>query len=184
MGVPHPIYQTYTYGTTDPGTSRLFVPLGDVLRDPTINGSDPTAIPYTVSPPIPLVPSIIESSTGTISNCPLVPASSVAWRHANGTTGDDENGDKPVITNVLNGQSYTLFPNPSNGTISLKQEIIDQRTLSGAIYNALGQKVFDGELNFESGTTQVKLNNPTPGMYLLQLTDENGQRFTLRFTVE
>jgi len=170
-----PNYQTYTIGgvTTDPTLSRLTVGPTPYLLEPLDNGSEPPTVPYTFGP------SIVALAAATVMPCPAVPATTVAWRHAN-----DEHDPHHVSSAEVKGQSYNLYPNPNDGVFLLEQSISDLNPVSAEIWSATGQRIFDGEIHFDGGKTELRLVNKVPGLYLLNLRDSNGQRFTVKFTIE
>lgn len=51
------------------------------------------------------------------------------------------------------------------------------------VWNSTGEVVYNGQLQFEGGTTRLKVINAVPGLYLLQLTDSDGKRFVLKFVI-
>ena len=78
---------------------------------------------------------------------------------------------------------YTLSPNPSDGNITLKQSVADNKPVIAEVWNATGISVYKGQLHFEGGSTKLRVINAPPGMYLLQLIDSGGKRYTLKFVI-
>ena len=97
---------------------------------------------------------------------------SSAWRQAQ--------NNNPQSINAV--QSYNLRPNPNDGNITIVQKMEDSQPVKAEIYNAIGASVYKGQLQFDT-QTQIHLSNIAPGLYLLQLTDREGQKFNLKFIV-
>ncbi len=81
------------------------------------------------------------------------------------------------------GQGYSLYPNPNNGQITLSQKIADNTVVTVTVSDIVGKCVYRGRLVFDGGFAKLQLNQNTPGLYLLQLTDGAGKRFILKFTI-
>jgi hypothetical protein len=173
MSGPH--YQTYTRGTANPTISPLYVST-TAAENPINNGTEaPTLTPYSIGG------FSIFTTASAPPTCPALAPSPIAFRHANGDTIDAQN---PAVTNMLNGQSYSLYPNPSDGHITLKQQLADTKPVSVAILNATGQQVYSGEMLFENGTSAFDMNNKVPGLYLLQVKDSKGEQFNIKFIIK
>ncbi len=80
-------------------------------------------------------------------------------------------------------QGYDLFPNPNNGKITLIQHLAESQLVQAEIWNAVGTSTYKGQLQFAGGKANLQLNNCPPGMYVLQLLDEQGHRYAFKFTV-
>jgi hypothetical protein len=78
-------------------------------------------------------------------------------------------------------RNITVFPNPSNGSFHIRSSQPVKQT-SMRVINELGVLVLDKELQ-ESELNNFKLNQPA-GMYLLELTDENGCRTIHRIIIQ
>ncbi len=170
-------YQTYTMGTADPMLNRLFIGGTTSVYYPYDDGTE-ISNPYSGS----TGPSLLAFNAGSIMSCTTLPPSTIAFK-----TGQDESAGTqvapPSISRTLNDQSYTLYPNPSDGNVNLQQAVTDNDPVAAEIWNATGQKVFDGSLHFDGGKTEFSMMNKVPGMYLLNLTDSKGEKFTIKFTI-
>jgi hypothetical protein len=78
-------------------------------------------------------------------------------------------------------RNITVFPNPSNGSFHIRSSQLVKLT-SIRVINELGVLVLDKKLQ-ESELNNFKLNQPS-GMYLLELTDENGRRTIHRIVIQ
>ena len=81
-------------------------------------------------------------------------------------------------------QSYTLFPNPNSGSITLQQYIVDTKPITAVLYNSMGTKVKTQTLTFNSYLQSVNFTGLPPGLYLLQLTNSKNRYFDLKFVIE
>ena len=96
------------------------------------------------------------------------------------TVGKNTSNSKEIV----NGQQYKLLPNPNNGSFTLMQNIINNQTNRVEIWNSTGIKVYSNFIDFNSGISSVNFSNHIPGLYLLKITDNNGNSFTLKFVIE
>jgi hypothetical protein len=68
----------------------------------------------------------------------------------------------------------TIYPNPNGGILNIASTGVTKLT----IYNILGNKVFQMHLNPERELNTVKLNQLTPGLYLIKVENFNNEIFT------
>ncbi|MEZ5016951.1 MAG: T9SS type A sorting domain-containing protein [Flavipsychrobacter sp.] len=93
-------------------------------------------------------------------------------------------GIKVGIDNINALAGVTLFPNPNNGTFTVKGKVTTQDNIRMSIINSVGQVVHQQNLNTVNGqlNQQINTNNLASGVYLLQLqTGEHKQH--IRFTI-
>lgn len=75
--------------------------------------------------------------------------------------------DTPLSTGNINGQSYTITPNPFKDHITVKA---NQAPNSAEVYDLTGRLVANPTVNYNNGSTELKLDNITQcGIYLLKL---------------
>lgn len=67
-----------------------------------------------------------------------------------------------------NGTSITIYPNPSTGIFN----IVSQQNVSVEIYDLLGKLVYNQSL--ANGTNSIDISHFNTGVYLLKVTDGNG----------
>lgn len=71
----------------------------------------------------------------------------------------------------LNALNFTVYPNPSNGTVWL--QVTDWSGLTSVeLFDATGRRVFDRLLNLSTGANQVQLGEVATGMYHLVLSND------------
>ena len=80
-------------------------------------------------------------------------------------------------------QQYRLFPNPNQGTFTLEAQLADIEPVGLEVVNALGQSIYKEQQQFDNKRLRLQLGNLVPGMYMLHLTDAQGQRFNFKFVV-
>ena len=96
-------------------------------------------------------------------------------------------GNKPntkkssVVTNI---QKYSLTPNPNDGNFILLQSIFENKPVDIDIFNATGISILKQQMVFENGLCKFNLGNVSPGLYLLQLLDEKGNRFSQKIIIK
>lgn len=99
--------------------------------------------------------------TGTTSNWRL--GSTITTGNACVTLG---NSDFENVTSI------TIYPNPSTGIFN----IVSQQNASVEIYDLLGKLIYNQSL--ANGTNSIDISNVNTGVYLLRVTDANGNSET------
>ena len=136
--------------------------------------------------------SMVFNDSRIFSDVGCEPIMEARMAHSGGgdsTSGHTTKGDASYLSmtknndNLKGQQKYTLSPNPSDGNITLTQKSPDSNPVLGEVWNTTGLAVYKGELHFEGGVTRLIVMNASPGMYLLQLIDSNGNRFMLKFVI-
>ncbi len=80
-------------------------------------------------------------------------------------------------------QAYNLYPNPNDGKITLLQKVADNDPVNVEVWNVVGKSIYKGKVDFSSGIAKLDLHQNIPGLYVIQLSDSAGNRFTLKFTI-
>ncbi len=101
-------------------------------------------------------------------------------------TGTSNQLSVPVLTSVKNTaerSDMSLFPNPNNGTFTLKGKV-NKGKVQLEILNALGQVVYKSEVTSDNGELQqiIRPGEMVDGLYLLRITSGNEQD-NIRFRV-
>lgn len=78
------------------------------------------------------------------------------------------------ITETLNSSDFTIFPNPSNKQITLSY-VGQNEKIDLIIFDALGNKMYENSLNFNSQTHTIDTENLSNGVYYMQLSNSSGQ---------
>ena len=81
-------------------------------------------------------------------------------------------------------QSYSLFPNPNNGRLSIVRTIADQVSVDAVIYNALGIVVYEKPVSFSGKTANLWLEGLPMGIYVMKLSASNGTIVHFKFVKE
>ena len=90
-------------------------------------------------------------------------------------------GNGNSLTNLKSAQSFKLFPNPNDGNFVIQQQVVDNTLIRVAIIDAMGRNIYDESLQFSGGIGRLKVGNIDPGLYLLELIDNNGRNFKCKF---
>ncbi|MCC6722753.1 MAG: PKD domain-containing protein, partial [Bacteroidia bacterium] len=85
------------------------------------------------------------------------------------------------VTKFSKNSSFNVYPNPSSGKIILALDK-PQNTKNMAIYNSLGEKIYELRLNSFQTIYYIDLNI-ADGIYLLKLIDENNV-YTQKITIK
>ncbi len=96
---------------------------------------------------------------------------SCAARHTNGTN------------NAGIEQQYLLQPNPNNGNFTLLQLVTDNTQVEVQIFNEIGSKIYQKQVLFENGISKFTIKDLNTGIYLLQLKENTGKIYTVKFSV-
>ena len=90
---------------------------------------------------------------------------------------------KGIISDIK--QHYSLFPNPNDGNMSIRQYAKDEQPVQLMLYDMQGRLVYRTTLNFNQ-RSDLTLHVPSamPGMYLIRLRDSQGKNYTLKFQVK
>ena len=99
------------------------------------------------------------------------------------TTCGREGGNNTITENNA-AQSYTLYPNPNAGNITLTQTVVNDGPSAVKVVNYLGATVYSGTLNFSNGKAELNMTDIVSGMYLVQINDANGGVQTFKMVVE
>jgi hypothetical protein len=70
----------------------------------------------------------------------------------------------------VNAGPITIYPNPTNGALSLSADFNNAATARVEVYNGLGQRVANFVRTPENGTVKVALDGLASGIYTLRLT--------------
>lgn len=79
--------------------------------------------------------------------------------------------------------TFSIYPNPSNGNISISCFIIPKESITANVYDLLGRVVHQELLNFSNKEATLILNIPR-GSYILELKDEAGNVQRERIVLE
>ena len=88
------------------------------------------------------------------------------------------------VNNVVSTQVFTLFPNPSNGNITITQSVAIDETMQVSVMNQVGAVVYTGTIDFSSGRSQMNMSDVTPGLYLVLLQNKKGANQTFKVLIE
>ncbi len=86
----------------------------------------------------------------------------------------------------INGQSQqcSIAPNPNNGAFELVQSVARDEQASVSIINAIGQRLYNGELSFKRGRASVDAVGLLGGVYYISLKTREGYVWNMRFVRE
>ncbi len=83
--------------------------------------------------------------------------------------------DKENINN-----SFSIFPNPTNGQFSV--QTTEQKIFDISVFNVLGEKVFD-EKQINSSQTNIDLNKVSAGVYFIHITFGENKTITQKIII-
>jgi hypothetical protein len=81
-------------------------------------------------------------------------------------------------------QGYTMQPNPNNGNLTITQKWADNSVVKVQVYNATGMVILNSTLQFINGAAGIHIQNNSPGVYMLKLSDDLGNSFISKFVIQ
>ncbi len=85
-------------------------------------------------------------------------------------------------------ENLNIYPNPVGSTLNMKFELTDNRRLTFRIYSLSGQilTTFKNNVSYNPGEYKDSFNVDSlePGLYLISITSEKGEKVLQRFIVE
>lgn len=91
------------------------------------------------------------------------------------------NGNPNSVKNVAQSNQFAIYPNPATNSITVSNALKNKEQLKLVMYNAIGQKVWDGTLN---ENIQIKTDAFARGNYMIQATDNKGNNSTLKVVLQ
>jgi len=76
------------------------------------------------------------------------------------------------------------MPNPSDGNITIVQDVAVNGPVQVRVTNMLGATVYSGQLSFAAGRAALGIDKVARGMYLLQLTDAAGVTAQFKMVID
>lgn len=87
---------------------------------------------------------------------------------------------KPLTQNAIRLQ---VFPNPNRGDFQIDYYLPDAHTAVIQLFDAIGRKVYDTQLNGQQEILSIDRTDLAPGLYLLQLETDSGLRLGKRVVI-
>lgn len=85
---------------------------------------------------------------------------------------------------VATAMSYTLYPNPNEGSFVLQQSWVQDGFVPIKIYDLVGSLVLNVKLNFTQGKAHIQLPQPISGLYLVVIGDAASNNQYIKFTIK
>jgi len=88
--------------------------------------------------------------------------------------------DTCATSNLVKNNSpfkFTIFPNPSNGNFNINIDQLGNYQLK--IYNSVGQLIKQASIGSGNSTINLKTQNISSGLYILEITNEQQQRLKI-----
>lgn len=82
------------------------------------------------------------------------------------------------IHNNVNNTTFSLYPNPASGQVTIATSLADQRSnASYEVYDVLGNKVLNGNLEIQSGASKqiIDISGLTAGIYFVDVLFDKQQ---------
>lgn len=79
------------------------------------------------------------------------------------------------------GERFSIYPNPSTGAFTIASLRGTKQSETIKVYNFLAQVIYEGKLKDKKTTIQL---NAASGVYIIEVTDENQNRWRERVVVE
>ncbi|RKX17795.1 MAG: hypothetical protein DRP35_10320, partial [Candidatus Zixiibacteriota bacterium] len=88
-----------------------------------------------------------------------------------------------ISTNSFNGNSFKVYPNPASSYITIEFENNQNAVWDVSLINIKGQEILQKD-NITEPKFIIKTKGISKGVYLLQLTNEEGQMFSRKIIVK
>ena len=92
----------------------------------------------------------------------------------------DTNNSSDVSSQVLDENSISIFPNPSNGVYWVKCSGQENKELSYTIYDILGHSIFTKKIDSYSNPIKVDISGRREGIYFIELHLSGNKRLTYK----
>ena len=89
-----------------------------------------------------------------------------------------------VIEHNAENQKYTLYPNPSNGNITIQQSIVEHGEIEVSVVNYVGAIVYTGTIEFTGGKGQLNIPGVSAGVYLVMIRNNKGELQNFKMVIE
>lgn len=178
------IFQTYVGTSGVPGTSALYVRIGTPNYDPFHNGAATGATAYAAPATLLDVNTLCTSTLPPFPTCAQNPGFRAApspSSPANGGTKLIRSGIEEASQNL--SEMYTLYPNPNEGNLTISSNTTSGTPVDVSVYNTLGQQVYNGTLQLQSGKADIKMSNATPGLYQVKISNSKGESWNKKVIV-
>jgi len=87
-----------------------------------------------------------------------------------------------VVPNILTASiQANIFPNPATDNLYIKLESTDNLSYTTRLINTLGQQLYQSKTNNSQQT--INVSNFQPGIYNMQLRDDNGNTLNKKITI-
>ncbi|WP_395052852.1 T9SS type A sorting domain-containing protein [Flavobacterium sp.] len=88
----------------------------------------------------------------------------------------------PLATTNFNSSSFSIYPNPNNGTFTISINKDNFETVALEVYDVLGKKILNQDLIAKE--TSIKTDNLSKGVYFAKITTSDNEVFTKKIVVE
>ena len=88
----------------------------------------------------------------------------------------------PAFINDDQSNSFSIFPNPTNGNITLNLASHDAKIQDIYLSNILGEIIAIQDLNFINNKIDINLEGLSEGIYLINISFDNDQFYTQRIS--
>ncbi len=98
----------------------------------------------------------------------------------------DFNGEHATLLaggHKLPMENFSIFPNPSDGNITIKQREVVNEMVSATIKSTSGVVVFSNSVHFDNGIGRINLKNTPEGVYFVEIADSSGNKHTSKIVI-
>ncbi|MCF8257711.1 MAG: T9SS type A sorting domain-containing protein [Flavobacteriales bacterium] len=97
--------------------------------------------------------------------------------------------DQQAIDSWKNGMEdtthmeFSVYPNPNNGSFAINYQLNDRESGTVLLFNALGEVVYQRQLDASTTAMNVAINGLSSGIYVLRVDVDGSHRLVERITV-
>lgn len=151
--------ETVTFTATYDAYGTLILPIGtftSVIRQKVVKDGQTDYNWFNVSPFYPILQTVLaENSLGIVKNKTVL-----------------------GVGNFESDNAFTVFPNPTQGELTLKSNVAFNTEIEIKIYDVMGNSIVTQQQSIGNGnSTNIHLQNCSAGVYFIKVTDTNNQTF-------
>ena len=96
----------------------------------------------------------------------------------------ERHSTSPSIQKATIVQSYSIYPNPNDGSFIIQQYLPESTPVKIEINDVFGRTILEDNIQFVQAKSKISISTIIPGVYILKIIDDSGKEFTFKFVVQ